>query len=251
MRLLLSNSIVKQRVFVSSLAAFSLFSFARSLSTMSSTSVPSTAADPHYPGTAVGRLQEIHRRLAALPDDALSSDWATTRRHILHAGGLQDNDDRSRIGTGYTGHAFNDYNHCDLTPMRLASADSKNDGSVVGIAIGNALGDGIRAASIPFDNVEDDGGSWSTCMLQCNKSPPADVAHIQFQSRIAFKLVWCPPHFTSLVLVDDDGKLLKAGTPTGQLPALRERQLNYQIVQGSKYATAAEAKEVEITSDGN
>jgi len=33
------------------------------------------------------------------------------------------------------------------------------------------------------------GGSWSTCMQGCNKEPPADVAHIQFRSRIAFKLV--------------------------------------------------------------
>lgn len=99
--------------------------------------------------------------------------------------------------------------------------------------------------------------------------PPEDVAHIQFRSRIAFKLVWAPtPKFDQFVLVDDgtscmfewsvlsfnnsttfltlstqtikDGKLLAEGKPTGILPALRERQMNYKIVQGSKYAVEAE-----------
>lgn len=42
------------------------------------------------------------------------------------------------------------------------------------------------------------GGSWSTCMYGANQTPPQDVAHIQFQSRIAFKLVWSPPTFDSV-----------------------------------------------------
>jgi hypothetical protein len=42
------------------------------------------------------------------------------------------------------------------------------------------------------------GGSWSTCMIGSNKSPPQDVAHLQFKSRIAFKLVWTPPMYDSV-----------------------------------------------------
>lgn len=67
---------------------------------------------------------------------------------------------------------------------------------------------------------------------------------MQFQSRIAFKLVWAPGadgDFATLVLVDDGGELLAQGRPTGQLPPLRERQANYRVVQGSKYARVADA----------
>ena len=108
-------------------------------------------------------------------------------------------------------------------------------------------------------------------MMGCASEPPHDVAHVQFQSRIAFKLVWCPPSFSTFVLVDDDGKLLVSGAPTGQLPRLSERRsgcplgvaldhtsstiptldtppplvrcdgrLNFGLVQGSKYAVEAE-----------
>merc|ERR1711966_431366 len=71
------------------------------------------------------------------------------------------------------------------------------------------------------------------------------VAHIQFRARIAFKLVWCPtvePEYDTFVLVDDAGHELVRGTPQPQtsLPPLRERQRNYSIVAGSKYATVAE-----------
>ena len=88
------------------------------------------------------------------------------------------------------------------------------------------------------------GGSWSTCAMGCNKVPPRDVAHIQFRSRIAFKLVWVPnARYDTFVLVGDDGGLLARGTPVdgpAGLPALRERQMNYRIVQGSKHACAAD-----------
>ena len=58
-----------------------------------------------------------------------------------------------------------------------------------------------------------------------------------FRARIAFKLVWVPnENFDQFVLVDDDGKELARGYPTGQLPGMRQRQMNYQLVQGSKYA---------------
>lgn len=43
------------------------------------------------------------------------------------------------------------------------------------------------------------GGSWSTCMIGANKSPPQDVAHLQFKSRVAFKLVWSPPTFNTVI----------------------------------------------------
>jgi hypothetical protein len=60
-----------------------------------------------------------------------------------------------------------------------------------------------------------------------------------------FKLVWIPnENFDSFVLVDDDGNLLAQGKPSDGpegLPHIRERQVNYQIVAGSKYAKAAEA----------
>jgi hypothetical protein len=102
------------------------------------------------------------------------------------------------------------------------------------IAVGNFLGEGIRKASMPELGP---GGSWSTCAIGCNVSPPRDVAHIQFQSRIAFKLVWVPTdNFDMFALVDDDGNELARGKPNGDLPALRERMKNYRLVQGSKYA---------------
>jgi hypothetical protein len=81
--------------------------------------------------------------------------------------------------------------------------------------------------------------------MGCNQEPPSDVAHIQFRSRIAFKLVWVPNQwFDSFVLVDDDGNLLAKGTPSdgpAGLPNLRERQMNYRLVAGSKYAREADA----------
>ena len=58
---------------------------------------------------------------------------------------------------------------------------------VKGIAAGNQLGAGIVIASDPALGP---GGSWSTCLMGCNASPPADVAHLQFKAHIAFKLVW-------------------------------------------------------------
>jgi hypothetical protein len=76
-------------------------------------------------------------------------------------------------------------------------------------------------------------------MMGCASDPPADVAHIQFKSRIAFKLVWCPPTYEQFVLVDDDGDLLTFGQPSGDLPHLRERQANYLHVKDSKYGRNA------------
>lgn len=84
--------------------------------------------------------------------------------------------------------------------------------------------------------------SWSTCILGANQEPPRDVAHVQFQARIAFKLVWAPPTFSTFVLVDDAGKLLAKGTPQegSGLPGLQQRQKNFEVVRGGRYATEAE-----------
>ena len=241
--------------------------------------------DPDYPGTAVERMLAARDRVASLTKEDLNNEWEEVRRKILWAGGLRDLT-KARPGQGYTGHSFNDYNHVDLTCMLDKVSDNENDGSVKRIAIGNHLGPGIRAASLPELG---SGGSWSTCAIGCSQDPPQDVAHIQFRSRIgkyvlmnfllgycssrkevlircesfismkhltkipnrhldhrtplctAFKLVWCPTEsFDTFVLVDDDGKELAQGKPTGRLPSLRERQVNYKIVAGSKYAFAAD-----------
>ena len=113
-------------------------------------------------------------------------------------------------------------------------SNNENDGQVKGIAIGNNLGDGIRIASIEELGP---GGSWSTCAIGCQEEPPRDVAHFQFRSRIAFKLVWVPNvNHDMFVLVDDGGVELARGRPTGELPSLRQRQMNYHIVAGSKYS---------------
>ncbi len=134
----------------------------------------------------------------------LNGDWEEVRRKILWAGGLRDLPN-NRPGQGYTGHSFNDFNHCDLTAMLGEMAHNDNMGRVPGIAFNNRLGRGIELASLQELGP---GGSWSTCMMGCNLDPPQDVAHIQFKSRIAFKLVWCPPSYSSFVLVDDAGTLL-------------------------------------------
>lgn len=194
--------------------------------------------DAEYPGTAVSRLNSVHERVAELKkQDLLEGDWEHVRRKLLWAGGLRDISNRAAIGRGYTGHSFNDWNHCDLTTMLGSESFNENKNQVAGIAYGNQLGPGIKLASLPELGP---GGSWSTCMMGCNEDPPRDVAHIQFKSRIAFKLVWVPPLFTSFVLVDDAGALLATGHPTGQLPSIRERKMNYQAVEGSKYGKEAD-----------
>lgn len=146
-------------------------------------------------------------RAKSLTADELSVEWedarkrhlwaagATSRslaersrrlaRRLLWAAGLRDLTDVPP-GQGYTGHAFNDYNHCDATCMLGDVAHNLNDGQdrVAGIAVNNRLGPGIERASLPELGV---GGSWSTCTNGCNREPPRDVAHVQFRSRVAFK----------------------------------------------------------------
>lgn len=195
--------------------------------------------DSVYPGTDVPRLRAIHARLRSLANGELNKDWQTVRKALLWAGGLRDLSD-AVPGQGYTGHSFNDWNHCDLTPMLLDVADQNNqDGEVRGIALNNALGQGIRIASLNDEDLGRSGGSWSTCIMGCEHTPPRDVAHVQFRAKIAFKLVWVPPSFTSFVLVDDDGTLLARGSPSGQLPLLEERRYNFRATGNGLYSTAA------------
>lgn len=191
--------------------------------------------DEDYPGTAVERLRNVQQRVKSLHREDLSEDWAAVRKKLLWAGGLRDLPDNIP-GKGYTGHSFNDYNHCDLCTMRGDVAENLNEGNIPGIARGNRLGPGIVIASLPELGP---GGSWSTCQIGCNQLPPKDVAHVQFRSRVAFKLVWCPPYFDSFVLVDDEGNLLNRGTPTGALPDVDSRRANYMLTRGSKYAKEA------------
>jgi hypothetical protein len=188
-----------------------------------------------YPGTAFERMLNIREKVKGLGNGELYGDWEDVRVNILTAGGLKDL--RSAApGSGYTGHSFNDFNHCDLTAMKLEVSSNNNEGLVQGIAYNNRLGKGIMEASIPELGP---GGSWSTCILGSGEDPPQDVAHLQFQSRIAFKLVWSPPEFKRFVLVDDAGDLLARGEPVGG-PAMSERRRNYAVVRGSKYAVEAE-----------
>ena len=211
-------------------------------SSASSNMLHDDAVDPEYPGTAVARMLAARKRVSSFTDQDVNADWESVRKKILWAGGLKDLP-HSRPGQGYTGHSFQDYNHVDLTCMRDHVAHNENDGTVDRrIARGNQLGPGIRLASLPELGP---GGSWSTCAVGCAATPPQDVAHIQFRARIAFKLVWCPtvePAYATFVLVDDAGQELVRGTPQPHtsLPPLRERQRNYAIVAGSKYATVAE-----------
>jgi len=197
---------------------------------------PSMEVDPEYPGTSVERLKNIQARVKSLTPEDLSKEWEDVRKKILWAGGLKDLP-QNVPGQGYTGHSFNDDNHCDLTPMLGEVAHNLHQGEISGIAMGNRLGPGIEVASLPELGI---GGSWSTCTNGCHLDPPQDVAHVQFRSRIAFKLVWAPPDFNSFVLVDDSGAYLNHGTPTGALPNIRYRQSNYNLVKGSKYAREAD-----------
>lgn len=198
-----------------------------------------------YPGTAVERMANGRARAASLSEADLSGDWETSvRPKLLWAAGLRDMRDVAP-GRGYTGHCFNDFNHVDATTMALDEADNENEGRVKGMAYRNPLGDGIRAASDPSLGP---GGSWCTCIIGSASEPPKDVAHVQFRSKIAWKLVWVPGktgrEFNRFVLVDDAGAELATGVPTGQLPSLSEREANYNVVKGGRYAVAADARSV-------
>lgn len=194
-----------------------------------------------YPGTALTRMENARARAASLTESDLSQDWESVRGKLLWAAGLRDLRDVAP-GAGNTGHCFNDFNHVDATTMALDVSDNENRGQVEGIAFGNRLGPGIRVASDPELGP---GGTWCTCAQGGANEPPADVAHLQFRSKIAWKLVWVPGaanDFARFVLVDDEGVELASGVPTGAIPPRREREYNYQMLKGGRYARAAEAR---------
>ena len=203
--------------------------------------------DSEYPGTADERLETCKNRAKSLTANELSQDWeAIVRPKLLWAAGLRDLTNVAP-GKGNTGHCFNDFNHVDATTMLMQTADNEHDGSVRGIAVGNQLGEGIRAASLPDAGP---GGTWCTCSLGANQEPPHDVAHVQFQSKIAWKLVWVPGElgdFSRFVLVDDAGTSLTTGVPTGNVPNIMEREHNFQMLRGGRYAECA--KDYESNSD--
>lgn len=106
--------------------------------------------DSEYPGTAVARMLAARERARSLSPVDLNGEWPVVRRRILWAAGLRD---LTAVppGAGYTGHSFNDDNHCDATCMLDDVSHNLNDGPerVTAIAVGNKLGPGIIAASDP------------------------------------------------------------------------------------------------------
>ena len=119
----------------------------------------------------VARMRASRERAASLSSAEMNGSWEAVRSRVLWAAGLRDLPDAAP-GRGYTGHAFNDANHCDATTMLGEVAHDTNDGSVKGIAVGNLLGPGIEIASLPELGP---GGSWSTCTNGCHLEPPQDV----------------------------------------------------------------------------
>ena len=60
---------------------------------MSESTTTTTDIDPIYPGTAVERLQNVHRRVAELAQTVppvLNGPWESVRQKLLWAGGLRD-----------------------------------------------------------------------------------------------------------------------------------------------------------------
>ena len=84
------------------------------------------------------------------------------RRKILWAAGLKDLTNVAP-GNGYTGHAFNDWNHVDACTMLGNVQFEENNGRVEGMHYRNPLGRGIVIASDPTLG---EGGTWSTCMVR-------------------------------------------------------------------------------------
>lgn len=129
------RSVPKQFVLIAALVQSSMSSFAGSVAD----SVEVMEIDQEYPGTAVQRMQAIRQRVRSLTPEQLNGDWESVRRSLLWAGGLRDLTSVAP-GMGYTGHSFNDFNHCDLTAMRDEVAEAEHNGEIEGIGPRNALG---------------------------------------------------------------------------------------------------------------
>ncbi|CAK0838884.1 unnamed protein product [Prorocentrum cordatum] len=142
-----------------------------------------------------------------------------------------------------TSHAFNDDNHCDLTTM--AVQEGIGDQKLVLCLRGSPAAAEEAMSEDPADRQL--GGTE-------REGPALDMNRAErqkHQGRIAFKLVWAPPDFSQFVLVDDEGRELRRGRPTGSLPPARARQGNFELVAGGKYALAAEALAGEKMHDGS
>ena len=74
----------------------------------------------------------------------------------------------------------------DATMIDPFYAGNENYGKVPQVDFINNLRDGMEAASLSDLG---EGYSWVTCQVGCNQDPPLDVAHKQFEARIAWKLV--------------------------------------------------------------
>lgn len=126
-----------------------------------SQSVAKRIIDQMYPGTAVARMKASRERARSLKPQNLTGDWEIVRRKILWAAGLKDLTNVAP-GEGYTGHAFNDWNHVDACTMLGNVQFEENNGRVEGMHYRNPLGRGIVIASDPTLG---EGGTWSTCMV--------------------------------------------------------------------------------------
>jgi hypothetical protein len=91
------SSVVKsqnQTAFVSATGRVSISTLINGSTTTDTDGMPErnpSAADPLYPGTAVERLQNVHRRVAELAQcEVLNGPWEDVRRRLLWAGGLRD-----------------------------------------------------------------------------------------------------------------------------------------------------------------
>ena len=132
--------------------------------------MPALIVDDKYPGTSVERMLAARERASSLAGQ-LSGEWEPVRQKILWAAGLKDLQS-AQPGMGYTGHAFNDNNHCDATCMLGDVAHNLNEegaNRIKAIAVGNRLGPGIEIATLPELG---QGGSWSTCTNGCHLEPP-------------------------------------------------------------------------------
>lgn len=183
---------------------------------------------------ADARRAAVKNAAAALTPAQLSGSFAATQKMLVGACGMRWLP-TADVGKGRNSHCFADFNHVACCVMPDGSQDKENQGQVQGIAIGNQLGEGIRAASSPALPA---GGSWCTCAL----SVPQDVCHAQFHAYTGFYLVWCPQKdFKTFVLVDDAGKLLTCGAPSAALPAYSERSRGYMMFEGTPLAAGCAA----------
>jgi hypothetical protein len=95
-RVVLSSTlkVQNQTVFVSAtgrVSASSLYTTLNGVSDGMPEQYASASVDPVYPGTAVERLQNVHRRLVELSQtEGWNGPWDEVRRRLLWAGGLRD-----------------------------------------------------------------------------------------------------------------------------------------------------------------